>query len=204
MRHHFAAFRNEDWFVGLLHLFHQLKTFGLELRCVNRHANWLARLVRSGKPAERSQADWDRIGAVRVWAYSRHALVNRNSGASCAGRSESPPARIPQPAAVSKENSPPSSHKSVKYDPDESVSAAPGLTTREEEVYHWVVRGKENEEVAQILGGNSETIRKHVENIRRKVGGESRLAVIASYWQQEVEKRDRLIADLRRQLARES
>ncbi len=89
----------------------------------------------------------------------------------------------------------------VHYDPDELPPARPELTLREEEVCFWVVRGKENDEVARILGGNAETIRKHVENIRRKYSVESRLAVLAAYWEREVDQRDRTIAELRRQLA---
>ncbi len=66
-------------------------------------------------------------------------------------------------------------------------------------MHYWVVRGKENEEVAKILQASAETIRKHVENIRRKLGVESRLGVISSYWQREIEERDRHIKELRRQ-----
>jgi DNA-binding CsgD family transcriptional regulator len=92
--------------------------------------------------------------------------------------------------------------KSINYDPFAARSAAAGFTRREREVQFWVVRGKKNEEVAQILSANSHTIRKHVENIRRKAGVESRLALIAAFWLNEVDKRDWMIAELRRQLAR--
>lgn len=71
-------------------------------------------------------------------------------------------------------------------------------------MHYWVVRGKDNTEIAKILGGNPGTIRKHVENIRRKVGAESRLAVIAGHWLREVEERDRVIRELRRRLSDES
>ncbi len=90
--------------------------------------------------------------------------------------------------------------KPFHYDPDEAPLEAPELTLREEEVCFWVVRGKDNDEVARILGANAETIRKHVQNIRDKFKVESRLAVLASYWEREVDKRDRIIAALRRQL----
>ena len=90
--------------------------------------------------------------------------------------------------------------KLINYDPFAVSSAAPELTRRELDVQFWVVRGKSNAEVAQILSANAHTIRKHVENIRRKVGAESRLALIAAFWLSEVDKRDWIIAELRRQL----
>jgi DNA-binding CsgD family transcriptional regulator len=88
----------------------------------------------------------------------------------------------------------------INYDPFAARSVAASFTRRETEVQFWVVRGKTNEEVAQILSANSQTIRKHVENIRRKAGVESRLALIAAFWLNEVDKRDWIIAELRRQL----
>ncbi len=88
----------------------------------------------------------------------------------------------------------------VRYDPDEPAASAPALTVREEEICFWVVRGKENEEIARILDGNAETVRKHVENIREKFKVESRLALLAAYWQREVDRRDRRIAELERRL----
>lgn len=90
--------------------------------------------------------------------------------------------------------------KSVKYDPFAFSPAAAHLTRRELDVQFWVVRGKNNDEIAQILSANAQTIRKHVENIRRKSGAESRLALMASFWMSEVDKRDWIIAELRRQL----
>lgn len=87
--------------------------------------------------------------------------------------------------------------KVINYDPFASSSAAPPLTRRELDVQFWVVRGKSNDEVALILSANAHTIRKHVENIRRKVGVESRLALIAAFWLLEVDKRDWIIGDLR-------
>lgn len=66
-----------------------------------------------------------------------------------------------------------------------------------------VVRGKENSEVAEILQASPETIRKHVEHIRRKYRSESRLSVISTYWQRQLDERDRLIKKLRRQKSSE-
>jgi DNA-binding CsgD family transcriptional regulator len=95
----------------------------------------------------------------------------------------------------------PSSTPKVVYDPDEQPQPPPHLTLREDEINFWVVRGKDNAEVARILSANPETVRKHVENIRVKYGVESRPAILAAYGQHEVDSRDRLIHELEAQVA---
>ncbi|MCW1922057.1 helix-turn-helix transcriptional regulator [Luteolibacter arcticus] len=52
------------------------------------------------------------------------------------------------------------------------------LTTREVEVFGWLREGKRNSEIAIILGCSSRTIDKHVENILRKTGAETRTAAV--------------------------
>jgi DNA-binding CsgD family transcriptional regulator len=54
-----------------------------------------------------------------------------------------------------------------------------GLTPREAEVLAWISEGKTNEEIAMILGTRPNTVRKHVENIHRKLGVENRGAAAA-------------------------
>ncbi len=51
-----------------------------------------------------------------------------------------------------------------------------GLTPRECEVLHWVVRGKRDADIAAVLGAASRTVSKHMENILRKLNVETRLA----------------------------
>lgn len=51
-----------------------------------------------------------------------------------------------------------------------------GLTARESEVLFWIARGKSNPDIATILGAGLRTIHKHVENIFRKLGCETRAA----------------------------
>lgn len=51
-----------------------------------------------------------------------------------------------------------------------------GLTARESEVLYWVAQGKSNPDVAVILGAAVRTVQKHVENIFRKLGLETRHA----------------------------
>ncbi|GAB1489526.1 response regulator [Opitutaceae bacterium] len=57
-----------------------------------------------------------------------------------------------------------------------AVLMALGLTSRESEVLFWVARGKSNPDIATILGAGLRTIHKHVENIFRKLGCETRAA----------------------------
>jgi DNA-binding CsgD family transcriptional regulator len=50
------------------------------------------------------------------------------------------------------------------------------LTDRESEVFSWLREGKRNGEIATILGCAKRTVEKHVENILRKTGAETRTA----------------------------
>lgn len=50
------------------------------------------------------------------------------------------------------------------------------LTGRESEVFCWLREGKRNSEIAVILGCARRTVDKHVENILRKTGAETRTA----------------------------
>ena len=60
--------------------------------------------------------------------------------------------------------------------PNPKVLLALGLTAREAEVLFWVAQGKSNPDIATILGAGVRTIHKHVENIFRKLGCETRAA----------------------------
>ncbi|HYP18087.1 MAG TPA: response regulator [Opitutus sp.] len=51
-----------------------------------------------------------------------------------------------------------------------------GLTPREAEVLFWIAQGKANPDIATILGAGVRTVHKHVENIFRKLGLETRHA----------------------------
>ncbi len=54
-----------------------------------------------------------------------------------------------------------------------------GLTTREREVLTWVLQGKSNPEMSQILGAKAGTIQKHLGSIYQKLGVEHRTALVA-------------------------
>lgn len=51
-----------------------------------------------------------------------------------------------------------------------------GLTAREAEVLYWIAQGKSNPDISMILSTSVRTIHKHVENIFRKLGLETRNA----------------------------
>jgi DNA-binding response OmpR family regulator/DNA-binding CsgD family transcriptional regulator len=58
----------------------------------------------------------------------------------------------------------------------ESMSLAFKLTAREAEVLYWVVKGKINRDIADILGASPATVKKHMERIFAKLGVETRTA----------------------------
>lgn len=54
-----------------------------------------------------------------------------------------------------------------------------GLTPREADVLFWVVRGKTNGEIGEILSRSPRTVGKHLERIYEKLGVETRTAAAA-------------------------
>jgi DNA-binding NarL/FixJ family response regulator len=51
-----------------------------------------------------------------------------------------------------------------------------GVTTREAEVLLWLARGKQNRDIAEILGMSPRTVNKHLEQVYVKLGVENRAA----------------------------
>jgi DNA-binding CsgD family transcriptional regulator len=51
-----------------------------------------------------------------------------------------------------------------------------GLTPRQSEILHWVVQGKRDGEIAQIVGASPRTVQKHVQSILARLGVETRTA----------------------------
>jgi DNA-binding NarL/FixJ family response regulator len=58
----------------------------------------------------------------------------------------------------------------------EALMAAFRLTTREAEVLYWVVQGKTNRDIGDILGASPATVKKHLEHVFEKLGVETRTA----------------------------
>ncbi|MDI1245813.1 MAG: LuxR C-terminal-related transcriptional regulator, partial [Rhodoferax sp.] len=66
---------------------------------------------------------------------------------------------------------------------DESVIEAMGLcfklTPKEAEVLYWVVKGKINRDIGDIVGSSPMTVKKHLEHVFAKLGVETRTAAAA-------------------------
>jgi DNA-binding response OmpR family regulator/DNA-binding CsgD family transcriptional regulator len=60
-----------------------------------------------------------------------------------------------------------------------SMSSQFGLTAREAEVLYWVIKGKINRDIGDILGTSPATVKKHLERIHAKMGVETRTAAAA-------------------------
>jgi DNA-binding NarL/FixJ family response regulator len=58
----------------------------------------------------------------------------------------------------------------------EAMTLAFRLTAREAEVLYWVVKGKTNRDVAEILSMSPKTVTKHLEHVYEKLGVETRTA----------------------------
>ncbi|MDF2465302.1 MAG: DNA-binding response regulator [Ramlibacter sp.] len=56
----------------------------------------------------------------------------------------------------------------------EAMSLSFRLTAREAEVLYWVVKGKINRDIADILGSSPATVKKHLERVFAKLGVETR------------------------------
>jgi DNA-binding CsgD family transcriptional regulator len=50
------------------------------------------------------------------------------------------------------------------------------LTAREAEVLYWVIQGKTNRDIGDILGASPATVKKHLERVYTKLGVETRTA----------------------------
>ncbi len=58
----------------------------------------------------------------------------------------------------------------------EAMSLSFKLTAREAEVLYWVVKGKINRDIADIIGSSPATVKKHLERVFAKLGVETRTA----------------------------
>jgi CheY-like chemotaxis protein/DNA-binding CsgD family transcriptional regulator len=58
----------------------------------------------------------------------------------------------------------------------EATMQALRLTLRESEVLYWVVKGKTNRDIGDILGSSPATVKKHLERVYEKLGVETRTA----------------------------
>ncbi len=70
--------------------------------------------------------------------------------------------------------------KIPEYPPgaEDSARYPSGLSAREADVMDWLSQGKSNPDIGVILGISQHTVRKHPENIFRKLGVENRTAAV--------------------------
>ena len=61
----------------------------------------------------------------------------------------------------------------------EAISLCFRLTAREAEVLYWVIKGKINRDIGDILGSSPMTVKKHLERVYAKLGVETRTAAAA-------------------------
>ena len=61
----------------------------------------------------------------------------------------------------------------------EALVAGFHLTSREAEVLYWVIYGKTNRDIGEILGSSHRTVNKHLEHVFEKLGVETRTAAAA-------------------------
>lgn len=61
----------------------------------------------------------------------------------------------------------------------EALSLSFRLTAREAEVLYWVIKGKINRDIGDILGSSPMTVKKHLERVYAKLGVETRTAAAA-------------------------
>ena len=61
----------------------------------------------------------------------------------------------------------------------EKLMASFKLTQRESEVLNWVIKGKTNRDIGDILGTSPKTVTKHLEHVFEKLGVETRTAAAA-------------------------
>jgi DNA-binding NarL/FixJ family response regulator len=135
---------------------------------------------------------------VLVWLH-REAL-RRRAGAEPAGLTVLPPVKPDAPvAALSSRGAKRLSFTLHAVDPDalgegqwlivmreaDDAALMDGLvhsfklTAREAEVLYWVVKGKTNADIGDILGSSPRTVQKHLEHVFEKLGVETRTAAAA-------------------------
>jgi DNA-binding NarL/FixJ family response regulator len=80
--------------------------------------------------------------------------------------------------------------------PDEKSPASPELgrlTARELEIVEWIIEAKRNCEIAEIVGCSPRTVQKHVQNILGKLCLETRIAICAWWFGQQLARKNRTL-----------
>jgi DNA-binding CsgD family transcriptional regulator len=66
-----------------------------------------------------------------------------------------------------------------------SISSAPSLSSREHEVLKWLIEGKSNWEIGQILSISERTAKFHVQNLMRKLRATNRAQLVVNAFRQQ-------------------
>lgn len=69
----------------------------------------------------------------------------------------------------------------VSPEADPCSTGSCDLSAREQDVMDWLAQGKSNHDIGVILGISPHTVRKHLENIFRKLGVENRTAAVREF-----------------------
>jgi DNA-binding CsgD family transcriptional regulator len=72
-------------------------------------------------------------------------------------------------------------HFYEEENPNQNQIDLMALSQRELEVLHWVAEGKDNTSISLIVSISAETVRKHVQNILKKLNCENRTSAAALY-----------------------
>ena len=115
----------------------------------------LVSVVLNRRGLDFSERDCERLEVVRPHLAFLYRLANRDDAAPSAA---APAAQEPAPIDIDIE--------------------ARTLTPRENEVLHWLARGKTDIEIAALLGLSPRTVQKHLEHVYVKLGVETRTAAV--------------------------
>jgi DNA-binding CsgD family transcriptional regulator len=150
------------------------------------------------KQAERLCQEWfgefaegELPADIRQWLEtnpSPRANLIRNKGQRRLEVKCSTPAALIQPAGFLVNTDPLCLARVIRFqerpaEPSAEVLQSLGLTPREAEVLAWIAQGKRNSEIAVILGNQTRTVGKHVENVLGKLRAETRSAAAALAWE---------------------
>jgi len=113
----------------------------------------LVSVVLNRRGLDFSERDCERLEVVRPHLAFLYRLANRNDAGPSA---TAPAAQKPAPMDIE----------------------ARTLTPRENEVLHWLARGKTDIEIAALLGLSPRTVQKHLEHVYVKLGVETRTAAV--------------------------
>ena len=107
------------------------------------------------------------------------------------------PVPTPPPVPIVPPPGEPAAKKPFQYQFEKDQAVEPTLTAREDEIVGYVVKGKQNLDIALQLGTGERTIEKHMKNIRAKLGAETRTEIVAWYYEGKIQRLETQVAVLK-------